>query len=424
MYNISVQQLRKYYSEPLYRNSLAIMLNSATSSIFGLLFWVVAARTMPAAIIGLATAAISSTGLISTLSNFGLDVGLIRYLPQIESENKDRLYNTVITVTLVASLVFGIGFMALVNFFSPSLSFIQDGWFPILFIAYVAFTSISYMQSMAFTALRRADLSFAQSLVNGIRIILLLVFAPMGVSGIFIAINLAFLASFIFSTVALLKYNLSFLFKFDIHLLGRTLNFSLLNYTAGILLMAQSGILPIIILNTIGPKENAYFYIAISMAGFLFMIPQSVAVSLFVEGSYDLPIRENVMKSLKLIGLLLIPAVLVLFLFGDKILLLFSAEYSEKSFEVLQLLALSSLFSIVVAIFTAIKRIQKDVKMINIVNTCTSILILGLGYVFLAQYGLIGLGYAWLITNVLLSVAIVAYMFKNEKWARSLIQIH
>lgn len=395
------------------------MLNSATSSIFGLLFWIVAARTMPAAIIGLATAAISSTGLISTLSNFGLDVGLIRFLPQIESENKDKLYNTVITVTLVASLVFGIGFIALVNYFSPSLSFIQNGWFPILFIAYAAFTSISYMQSMAFTALRRADLSFAQSLINGVRILLLFVFAPMGVSGIFIAIILSFVASFIFSTVALLKYRLSFLFRFDMAILRRTLNFSLLNYTAGILLMAQSAILPIIILNTIGAKENAYYYIAYSMASFLFMIPQSVAVSLFVEGSYDLPLRENVMKSLKLIGMLLIPAVLVLFLFGDKILLLFSSEYSEKSFEILQLLAISSLFSIVVAIFTAIKRVQKDVKMINIVNTCTSILILSMGYIFLSKYGLIGMGYAYLITNILLSVSILAYMLKKEKWVGS-----
>jgi O-antigen/teichoic acid export membrane protein len=66
------------------------MLNSAISAFFGLLFWIVAARTMPAKEIGLATAAISAAGLIIGLSKVGLDAGLIRYLP--ESKNKNGLY--------------------------------------------------------------------------------------------------------------------------------------------------------------------------------------------------------------------------------------------------------------------------------------------------------------------------------------------
>jgi O-antigen/teichoic acid export membrane protein len=69
--------LKKYYRDPFYRNSLALMLNSAFSAFFGLLFWIVAARTLPSKDIGLATAAISAAGLIMGLSRLGLDSGLV-----------------------------------------------------------------------------------------------------------------------------------------------------------------------------------------------------------------------------------------------------------------------------------------------------------------------------------------------------------
>jgi hypothetical protein len=54
-----LSKLRSLYTDPLYRNSLALMLNSAIGAFFGLMFWIAAPRTMPAKDIGLATAAIS-----------------------------------------------------------------------------------------------------------------------------------------------------------------------------------------------------------------------------------------------------------------------------------------------------------------------------------------------------------------------------
>ncbi|MDJ1421826.1 MAG: hypothetical protein M5U10_07910 [Candidatus Methanoperedens sp.] len=38
--------LKQYYRDPLYRNSITMMLNSAFGAFFGLLFWIVTARTM------------------------------------------------------------------------------------------------------------------------------------------------------------------------------------------------------------------------------------------------------------------------------------------------------------------------------------------------------------------------------------------
>ena len=41
-----LNSLKKYYRDPLYRNSIAMMLNSAFGAFFSILFWIVAARTM------------------------------------------------------------------------------------------------------------------------------------------------------------------------------------------------------------------------------------------------------------------------------------------------------------------------------------------------------------------------------------------
>jgi len=150
--------LKKYYRDPFYRNSIAMMLNSAFSAFFGLLFWIVAARTMPSKDIGLATAAISAAGLIMGLSRLGLDSGLVRYLP--ESKNRNGLYSIIIAVTLVLSLILTVVFIAGIDIFSPALSFLGKGWFLPMFLAYIAISSVYSIQNMAFIAIRRADLSF------------------------------------------------------------------------------------------------------------------------------------------------------------------------------------------------------------------------------------------------------------------------
>ena len=41
-----LNSLKKYYRDPLYRNSIAMTLNSAFGAFFGLMFWIVAARGM------------------------------------------------------------------------------------------------------------------------------------------------------------------------------------------------------------------------------------------------------------------------------------------------------------------------------------------------------------------------------------------
>ena len=103
-------------------------------------------------------------------------------------------------------------------------------------------------------------------------------------------------------------------------------------------------------------------------------------MSLFVERSHEMPLRVNVIKSLKFSMLLLIPAIAFIFLISSKLLLLFDKQYSEQSLELLScLLAVSSLFSVVTSIYSSINTMWKNIKMRNYVNFTISALIIGVG---------------------------------------------
>ena len=407
-------EIKKYYREPLYRNSFAIMLNSVFGSFFGLLFWIVAARTMPSTTIGLATAAISAAALVFTLSRLGLDTGLTRFLPR--SQDREALYSTVLFITLIFALAFTAVFLSVIGSVSPQLVFLRQGGYLFVFLGYAAIYAIFSTQNNALVSLRRGDLFLVQNLLFGIRVPILFAVVGLGVLGIFASYDIALLLTLVFGAYVLYRYGLSFRFNANTTSLREIMTFSLGNYIAGIFVIIPVSVLPVLIVNTVGAQGSAYFYVAYSVAALLSAIPTAVSTSLFVEGSHDMPMRENVVKSLKFVLLLLIPTLLFILVFGDKVLLLFNREYSEQAFGLLRLLAISSIFTIVPSIYITIKRIQKDVRMITYVSFAISMLIVALGYVSLITVGLLGLGYVWIAANAIVSAVAGWLIVRREKW--------
>ncbi len=390
------------------------MLNSALNALYGLLFWIVVARAMSPEDIGLATASISAATLIIALSRLGLDQGLVRYLPTVKEKN--GFYSAIVMFTLALALIITGIFILSLNFFSPALFFLVKEWVLPVFIAYIILMSIYSIQNITLIALRRSDLAFLQNVLLGVRIPAIFYLAPMGVIGVFYSFGTAFLLAVLFSVLVLSRFKLSISRNLDMHSIKKTLNFSLGNYSAGIFTMAPTTIIPIMIVNTIGAEEGAYFYIAYSVAAILFMIPYGASTSLFVEGSHNLPLKENVLKAVKLIFVILIPSLIIIFIFGEKFLLLFSTEYSNESFEMLLLLAASSIFSSITSIFISIKKVQKDMTIINYLNFILSALIIGVGYIALLKYGLLGIGYAWLGANIAIATIVLGLMRFKERW--------
>ena len=405
--------LKKYYREPLYRNSLSIMLTQVFATFFALAFWMVAARTMSSTNVGLATAAFSSTVLIINLAPLGLDAGLTRFLPG--SNNKRGLYSTTVIITLLSSFAFMAIFLGGLGVFSPQLLFLREGWFLVALIGFAAVTAVSSMQSTALIAARQGHFYLIQNTILGIRVPLIFVFASLGTLGVFLSWDVAFLATVLFGTVVLYYYGLSMKWEIDTKSLREIFKFSLGNYTAGIFQMAPL-IIPVMIVNAVGAREGAYYYIAHTLAMLFFTVPAGVSLSLFVEGSHEMPLRESSIKSLKFAVLILIPAIVVIFLFGDKLLLVFGTQYSAQAVKLLWLLAVSSLLSVIPSIYSSILIVQKKIKMLNYVNFALSALMLGVGYPLLLKYGIIGMGYAWVLSYALVSIVVVWLVVWRERW--------
>jgi O-antigen/teichoic acid export membrane protein len=192
-------------------------------------------------------------------------------------------------------------------------------------------------------------------------------------------------------------------------------SYSVGNYVSVLFTILPSTLLPLIIMGTIGAESVAYFYIAYSIAALLFIIPNAVSMSLFIEGSHDMPMSEYTYKSIRLILAIVIPLVIILYFFGDQLLLLFNKEYAEQSIGLLKLLVLASLFGTVTSVFASIRRVEKNVRSLNKVSAATSLLIIGLGYVFLTVYGLTGLGYAWILANAAVAAVLVVVLIKEGK---------
>ena len=87
---------------PLYRNSIFLMLSSTVGAGTGFIFWIIAARLYSTEDVGLSSAIVSVMRLLMLLSFVGLNIGFIRYLP--EKENKKDFVNT--SLTIVGTLSF------------------------------------------------------------------------------------------------------------------------------------------------------------------------------------------------------------------------------------------------------------------------------------------------------------------------------
>jgi O-antigen/teichoic acid export membrane protein len=262
-----------------------------------------------------------------------------------------------------------------------------------------------------------------QNSLLGIRVPVILLIGSLGAVGILLSFNLAYLAALSLGLVYLVKQG------FELKVPGlKTIaatvrghsGYSAGNYLSVIFTMMPATLLPIIIMNTSGPEDVAYFYIAYSIAAMLFIIPSAVAMSLFIEGSHDMPMNHYVGKAFKLILAIVVPLIIVLFFFGDRLLLLFNREYSSQSVELLRLLVISGLFSPVIAVYSSVRRVEKKLKSLNVVSAATALLTVGAGYALLSAFGLAGLGYAWILANAAMAIVLAAILVKEGKIFRSL----
>ena len=405
-------EVQHHLRDPLLKNSIFIMLTSISGAGFGFIFWMLAAKLYTPQDVGIATALISSMALLVLLSRFGLDFSIIRFFP---GADKSRIFSTSALITTSFAILFGAVFIAGVDILSPELHLLKSPQNAALFLVFLAASSVTALTAISFIAIRKAAFQFLQSIIVGSRILFLIPLIALGAIGIFGAVGISFVLALAAALVLLVRSGVRPRLVIDRGFLNEAFRFSAGNYLAGLLVAAPNMILPIMVLNVLGAEQAAYYYIAYAIASLLFMIPGAISMSLFVEGSHGEALKRTVVKSLVVIFSLLVPAAVVLYVCGGWVLGMVGAEYAAGGAGVLRVMVAASLFVGVNSVYFAIKRVQKDVRGIVVLSGVVFVSLVGLGYVFMLMFGVVGVGYAWLVGNGVGCVC-VGVMVWREGW--------
>ena len=413
--------LGKFREQSLFLNSVYLIMSTAVLAIFGFAYWWLAARLSSAYELGIAATLVSVMTYVGMISQVGLNISVIRYLPG--SQNQSGIINTCMTVVVIVAGILSIGFLLSSTAVSDKLSFLRESPFiAISFIVFMIFAALNIMIEYIFIAIRKSiNVFLRNSVLSILKVGFLFVFLFMGGYGIFAAWAVALMITVVFSYFL---FPPVFRQKFKFQILKDELRtmapFSTANYFASLIGNLSISAIPIILTSISSPENTAYYAVAMSYASLLFSIPIAICNSLFAEGSTnEQEILKLTMKAVRLICMLLIPAITALLVFGEYALLLFGAEYARHSTYLLSLLALSSIFVALNTVCWTLLNLIQRVADIIVTLSINAILILILTYLWSDQ-GLMGTGLAWLFSQAVTSLIYMLFVFKRIFWKKDL----
>ena len=388
------------------------MADTISNSVLGFVFWIVVARAYPATDFGLTVAMIAGVTLVAGFSTLGLGIGLIRYLPKSEDEEKPMVAS-VFTICSVVSIILAIAFILGIELWSPALSILKSNFLlTIAFILFAVLFVFSPIMDSIFIAKRVANYVLYKNLiyhVSRIGLVVLLAFSigPLGIFSAWgIGLLLATIVGFLLFIPKVVPRSLS-LPKIDTKVIGKMFHFSFANYTAGMAGMLPGVVLPIMILNLSSAEETAYFYIALTIARILYVVPRGVTTSLLAEGSHSrIQFRRDVMRAARLIIPLVLMGIVLIFLFGEFILSLFGVGFAKGALDLLRLLALSAFFITINTMYSTVLMVEKKLTPIILLSVLGTSGVIGIGYLLAEPMGLIGIGIGWLLGKGIVSLTI------------------
>lgn len=400
--NLFAKAKQLFIEDSLFRNAVFLMSSTAIMSVLGFGFWIFVAHLYSPEQIGAASALIAITLLISNLSFFGLNSGFIRFLPT--SKNQSRDINAVLITVGAAAMVAAVIYILWAgNDLTGSLKIFQNHlWGQAAFVVLMAAVALNTLTDSIFIANRRAEYhTIVYAVFGTVKLLLPIFLIAWGSLGVFAAYSAAVVVSLLLTFVFMRRAagyklwsrpNWSFI--------GKSRKYTTNNYLSTILSALPSQVLPSLIIVRLGQAEAAYFSMAWTMANLLYVIPSAITNSMLAESSHDITKQsKNLRHALRILALVLIPAILVSILVAPYLLRLFGTQYSEGGTAIFQLLAVSALFISGNSIGSAIMNLEHRTGGVVAVQATITITTLGLAWMTV-DMGLIEVGLAMLGGNI------------------------
>jgi O-antigen/teichoic acid export membrane protein len=399
--------LRRELSVPLYRNAYALMANTAGNSVLGLLYWVLAARTFPDAAVGRGNALISLMVLVSTFTQLNWSGALIRFLPRAGRSARQMLVTAYVMATGLAAIA-AAAVMAYCHFVRPPedplhVSVGVAVWFVVSTMAWSVFN----LQDAALTGMRSAVwVPLENGLYGLVKLVLLVVVARTSLAdGVF--------ASWTIPVIALLVPVNLLLFRRVLpgHATAepgapppgrRALaRYMAGDYAAQAFTQLSSTFLPVLVVSLLGAAQGAYYLPAQTAFAAMGMLATAITSSLVVEAARDEQATHRLARAmLRRICVLVLPAGAFVGLAAPWLLELFGSQYRAGATTVLQLMMLSLLPRVPVALYVTKCRLENRTGTLALLQFSQAVLVVGGTAVFAPTAGLVAVGWSVVAAEV------------------------
>jgi len=363
----------------LLRNAGSLVATTGLTSLFGVVYWIVAAKDFKPAAVGYGAATVSAMTLVGTIGMFGLGTMLIGELPR--RRERGGLVAATVLASGIGSLVLGLGY--------PLVIFLGGGHTPqisgtpgrlALFAVGAALTGATFVLDEGTIGLMRGGVQLWRNMMaSGIKLAALPVAAlvlhdAFGV-GLVLAWVLGTLLSLIPTVIMLKRGGSRIFYRPDWKLLRRLGKVALAHNWLNLAIATPPKLIPVIVLAVVSPASTAVFYIAWMMAGFLFMVPASLSTVLFaIASAAPELIAEKLRFVLRLSVLIGLPAMAVLAIGAHLALNLFGHDYAQLGTVPLLLLILTYIPGLpkqqYIAVCRATGKVSKAAIVLAIAASC------------------------------------------------------
>jgi len=361
-------------NQDLLRNGGSLAATTGLTSVFGFVYWIVAAREFNQQAVGYGSAAISVMSLLGIIGMFGLGTMLIGELPRC----KDRggIMSATLAASALGSLVLGLGFPLIAEAFGAHFPEISGTPGRLaLFAVGVALTAVTLVFDESTIGLLRGGVQLSRNLAMSV---IKLAFLPVAAVVLHDAFGVGLLLSWVMGT-ALSLVPAAIMLRHDgsrilhrpdwavLRGLGKT---AMAHNWLNLAIQTPPKIIPVIVTVVVSPSANAAFYVAWMLVNFLFMVPGSLSTVLFaIASAAPELIAEKLRFVLRLSVIIGLPAMVVLALGAHFALNIFGASYAQLATVPLWLLILTYIPGLPKAQYIAVCRATGHVTRAAIVLT-------------------------------------------------------
>jgi O-antigen/teichoic acid export membrane protein len=399
--------IRMFGRESLFRNSFSLIMNLAFGAICGYGGLLLLTRLFSVQAVGLSATAASASVLIVSIMQFGINYSLPRFLPL--SENRNALINTVLTVITIATLL---GAAAYLSLPVARKLFVLGGWlFGLVFLLGACVQAGESAFETVLVADRSSSAVAGGNFVpNLIKLAAPAVLVTLGALGAYVSRIIAAIVAFFIFGILLARRGHRFRPTVNIAVIRHLGRFSGGMYIASLLGSLPLMILPIIILARFGPRQSAYWSIAITIATLLYQLPAAVAQALLPEvASRPSDRRYLLRRSAALIILIVIPVLTVAYIAAPMVLALFGRSYGMQSLTILRWLIVAGFITILNYASGTILFLAKKSLAISAVNIADAMIVLGMAGLW--AHGSRDVAISWVVGDVANTVLFGAFAF-------------